>query len=126
MKVGITGGRSGARPDQLETLRSKLFEVFATSLHHGDCVGADAQAHEIARELGLRIVVYPPDNPEYRAWCAGDEFWSPRPYLKRNYDIVDNTDLLIALPDRPECQRSGTWSTVRYARRLNKPVVVIS
>ena len=31
-----------------------------THLNHGDCVGADALAHDFAIELGLKVIVHPP------------------------------------------------------------------
>jgi len=40
--------------------------------------------------------------------------------------IVRETELLIAAPaEFSEQHRSGTWSTVRYARRLGRPVQII-
>jgi hypothetical protein len=49
-----------------------------------------------------------------------------RPYLDRNKDIVRETASLIAAPAEPEEQlRSGTWSTVRFARKQGKPVFLI-
>lgn len=105
--------------------------------HHGDCVGADAQAHQLVRSLyadpeeGWFVVTHPPTDPKARAWCGvveydgpGDQLF-PKPYLERNHAIVDATDCLIACPDGPERERSGTWATVRYARRRGKRVVVI-
>jgi len=47
----------------------------------------------------------------------------PTPYLSRNRAIVDETEMLIATPaEFTEQQRSGTWSTVRYARACGKKV----
>jgi hypothetical protein len=43
----------------------------------------------------------------------------------RNHDIVDETELLIACPgELAEAVRSGTWATVRYARKLGRPIVI--
>lgn len=126
MKVGMTGGRSGVTDDQLERFKKRLIELEATELHHGDCTGADAQAHKAARELGLRIVVHPPVDSLHRAFCKGDEVLPPLEYLQRNRAIVDATDFLIVLPDRPETLRSGTWATFRYARAAGSPIEVIA
>jgi hypothetical protein len=38
-------------------------------LHHGDCVGADSEAHDIADACGYNIVLHPPTNYSERAWC---------------------------------------------------------
>jgi outer membrane protein insertion porin family len=45
--------------------------------------------------------------------------------LDRNRAIVDSCDVLIACPKGPEEQRSGTWATVRYARKQKKRIVII-
>jgi len=52
--------------------------------------------------------------------------YNARPPLTRNHDIVDCTELLIACPkSMKEELRSGTWATVRYARKLERPVIII-
>jgi hypothetical protein len=91
------------------------------TFHHGDCVGADAEAHVIATVLGFETVVHPPKNEKLRAFCKGDLILEPRDYLARNHQIIDATDLLFAVPDGPETKRSGTWSTIRYARKVAEP-----
>jgi hypothetical protein len=49
-----------------------------------------------------------------------------KPYLSRNKDIVLETELLIATPGEEEEQiRSGTWSTVRYARSLKRMINIV-
>jgi predicted Rossmann fold nucleotide-binding protein DprA/Smf involved in DNA uptake len=50
----------------------------------------------------------------------------PRSYLSRNRDIVRDTEMLVATPgEEAEHLRSGTWSTVRFARKLGRSVWVI-
>jgi len=49
-----------------------------------------------------------------------------KPYLDRNQDIVDGADILIAAPNEDkEIVRSGTWSTVRYARKSKKKIILV-
>lgn len=110
----------------------KLAELFDgyrpidTILHHGDCIGADAEAHEIAFERHFGIVIHPPENHSKRAWKPIGEIRPRKPYLARNRDIVLETDFLVACPfEMKEQLRSGTWSTVRYAKKLAKPVIII-
>jgi len=45
-------------------------------------------------------------------------------YAKRNKNIVDATDYLIATPNDKERPGSGTWVTVRYARRQCKEFIL--
>ena len=51
----------------------------------------------------------------------------PKPYLKRNEDIVNKCDVLIACPidKNKEILRSGTWATIRKARKLNKTIYLL-
>ena len=53
MRIGITGTRKGLSLWQKSVLRSELTRLSRQAgqplqLHHGDCVGVDAQAHAIA------------------------------------------------------------------------------
>lgn len=126
MRIGFTGTQHGMNRKQLEELRRFLQRTEAYELHHGDCIGADAQAHAIALALGVSIVIHPPINPAKRAFCKGTEVLPENEYLIRNHHIVDQTDILVAAPKTDYYQlRSGTWATVRYAKLLDKPVVVL-
>lgn len=129
-QVGFTGTREGMGEAQLAALRWVLRELLCAVLHHGDCVGADAQAHAAARALGMAVEIHPPSSPAMRAFCAaaeGDAVRQEAPYLERNRAIVDATSALVACPreEEGEADRSGTWATVRYARSIGRPVVVI-
>lgn len=122
---GLTATRHGASPEQKRALRDYLAGSKGV-LHHGLCVGGDADGHEIAREIGYRIVGHPPTETRLMAAVQCDEIRPAKGYLARNRDIVDETVALIAMPSEPEEQpRGGTWSTVRYARKAGKPVVLI-
>jgi hypothetical protein len=114
---------------QKGALRSLLKTIRASHLHHGDCIGADADAHAIAKELGLKVELHPPTKGGLRANCEGAEVvHDPEPYLQRNKKIVDHTKILVATPKTAvEEIKSGTWSTIRYARKQElRDVVVIS
>jgi hypothetical protein len=129
MKVGITGTRRGVWGPQLVELRRLLLQLGASEVHHGDCIGFDAQAHAVARELGLRIVIHPPEDATRRAFCTGASLnFEPRPYMERNRAIVHAVDILLAAPrtmDQDSEKHSGTWATVRYALKAGKKVRLI-
>lgn len=123
--VGFTGTRNGGMTTAQAVGVAVRFRDFGW-LHHGDCVGADRHANILARASGLKIETHPPDNPVFRAFCDADTANDLKPYLVRNRDIVDATERLIAAPgEMTEQQRSGTWQTVRYARRVGKPVTIV-
>jgi hypothetical protein len=110
---------------QIEAMDRVLLRVGLGNIeafHHGDCVGADAEAHAIALERSLRIYLHPPDVDAKRAFCPEASFtFAPRPYLERNRAIVNACRVLIAAPSQSaEVLRSGTWATVRYARRTRR------
>jgi len=127
--VGFTGTRRGMLSRQRQSIEVLLKLLQPKEVHHGDCVGADEQFHRIAQDLGLRIIIHPPDNPKLQAQCMIDNERSfrlfPRPYMDRNRDIVMASDIVLAAPAEEEVQRSGTWMTVRTAKGMSKHVIVV-
>jgi hypothetical protein len=116
---GFTGTRHGMSDEQKEHLRELFALGDISEFHHGDCIGADAEAHYIAADFNIPIIIHPPTNSVARAFCIGATIeLPPKDYLTRNHDIVDCCDILLAAPKTArEEQRSGTWATVRYAKR---------
>ena len=127
--LGFTGTQKGMSDKQKREFLGLLVQLTPTVLHHGDCVGADADAHDLVKQAapGCRIVVHPPVDDSRRAFCEGATRTLPAlPYLTRNQQIVRNCTLLVATPrSRAEELRSGTWATVRYARQKRVPVHII-
>jgi hypothetical protein len=124
--LGFTGTRKGMTEAQADAVREMLRARGSPWLHHGLCVGADEQAHHIARSLGMQIEGHPPTDPRLRAWLECDVLNEPLPYRQRNHVIVDRTVELFAAPlGMAEEAGSGTWSTVRYARSLHRLVTII-
>lgn len=134
--VGVTGTRRGITLEQTFGLEKLLDDNFIIALHHGQCVGADEEAHKAALRRKMYIEVHPPlikkyvfhipstlEYLEYNRITIMPEL----PYLERNKKIVSASDFLIALPKEETGmkQRSGTWSTVRYAQQLKRTVHVV-
>lgn len=90
---GFSGTQNGMTFPQKRTLALIFTELEITELHHGDCIGADEEAHEIALSMGIRIVIHPPTDPKKRAFCRAHEMREPKPYLDRNHDIVDESQV---------------------------------
>ena len=127
LHIGFTGTRQGLSERQKSALRDLLASHPGAILHHGDAIGADAEAHDIAVELDCSIVIHPPNDVTQRAFKIAALTRAPRAYLDRNKVIVRETSFLIAAPAMEvEQLRSGTWSTVRYARRLGRPVHLLA
>jgi len=124
-KIGFTGTRNGMSKEQLDAFKSIIKAKETDEFHHGMCVGSDKQAHDFIKSEEVKIVGHPPSFKKFMAECNCDIFMKPHDYLKRNKNIVDDTDILIATPDCKEKVRSGTWSTVRYARKQHKKIYII-
>lgn len=128
MRIGFTGTQQGMSARQMDVLDALLQDIkmdghtLSVEFHHGDCIGADEQAHRIAEMHGLYRIIHPPLDNSRRAWCKDAALvHEPRAYLDRNRDIVRASEILIATPAQErEMIRSGTWSTVRYARKLRR------
>lgn len=125
--VGFTGTQKGMTQAQLwavdELLQNDLTFEWA---HHGDCIGADADFHKLADLNGLKMHGHPPLKRNKRAFCKFDKIEEEKEYLDRNKDIVDAVEYMIACPQGFEEElRSGTWSTIRYARIQQKPGVIV-
>ena len=137
MILGFTGTSRGMTHQQIITVVtllkrfSLIFQLTPLTIfeiHHGDCAGSDYQVHKLAMDMSAHIVLHPPSAAYKRAFCNhADETRLERPYLERNKDIVnEGKDGLIACPSGfREVIRSGTWSTVRYARKLNRHIWII-
>lgn len=126
--IGFTGTRKGMTAPQRVVVEFILkFYSGVGCLHHGDCMGADAEAHRIAQNFDLRVFLHPPDNNSARAFCKNATYvGDPKPYLERNHDIVDYSVMLVAAPaTTDEVKRSGTWATIRYALKEGKDVAIV-
>lgn len=129
MKIGFTGTRNGITAPQELALMNFIEQVPEFEFHHGCCVGADADATLVVKDhSGATIIGHPPELQvmiSAGALLINDEVKEPLPYLERNHRIVDACDVLLACPKTmEEEQRSGTWATIRYARKRGKRIVI--
>lgn len=129
MKVGFTGTQKGMKDAQMLALQKLIRELtneeYITEYHHGDCIGADEQFHQLISDPD-KTFIHPPDVNKKRAWCFSNHVTEIKPYLDRNRDIVDVVDVLLATPrENYEMRRSGTWSTIRYARVKSRSIYII-
>lgn len=130
--LGFTGSRTGLTGSQheaLDTLVTIEGDTWDVDIgQHGDCVGGDAKFHGIIRfrKPEWRIFIHPPNAERYRAFCEGDVEFVELPYLQRNMNLAKTSSILIGCPKTDEeVLRSGTWATIRNARKLGVPVIII-
>lgn len=113
---------------QKETCSRFIVELSPSEFRHGDCIGSDEEAHGLVREFAkdCRIIVHPPLNESYRAFCVGDRICPQEDYLKRDRAIVRASSIFLATPAGfQEEIRSGTWYTVRYAESCNLRTLIV-
>lgn len=123
LAVGFTGTQRGLTKRQSQALSRWLQHYHPDEFHHGDCIRADEQAQLLC---GCLRVIHPPSDSSRRAFCPYDLITPPKPYLKRNRDIVDATAILLVCPgEMTERLRSGTWSTFRYALKLGTKIIFV-
>jgi hypothetical protein len=134
MRIGITGSRHGLTNAQKVTVTHLVDKLQSeptsesNELHHGACLGADEWFVTEFRTRFLNIHAYPSTLREWwsdKALDSSTDFQMSQPPLVRNRDIVDASDVLIAMPDSPERLRSGTWATVRYAIGQRKRIYIV-
>ena len=127
--VGFTGTQDGLTQGQTDRLifyfENTKDDTEGWYFHHGDCIGADLQAATIAKSFGWEIVGHPPKKADRRAFFPNDYTYPEKDYLVRNKDIVTCSHELIGCPrTHVEELRSGTWSTIRHAGRVEKYTLI--
>lgn len=140
MILAFTGTRQGMTTAQRAALPSVLAALPERVLH-GGADGADTQFHDwICKQpipCGVVIHVYPAGSFSFHHWngfIKTSTFFTGRdmivhPYddpLARNRLMAQRCDALLATPATAEEEnRSGTWATIRYARKAGKLITII-
>ena len=127
MKIGMTGTRNGLTKAQSDFARSVIPWQEVTELHSGDCVGADAELHNIAKLNYVTSIGHPPIKDELRAFCEFDRECEPKNYFARNRDIVNSSEQMYGFPPTEEdTGKGGTWYTINYAISKGKSLVIVT
>jgi hypothetical protein len=126
LKIGFSGTRYGMSPAQAAAFFAALPEGM-TEFHHGDCIGADANAAQLVQVYKRKCVIvkHPPKEKFMQANAPCDLEREPLPFHDRNRNIVAECDVLYAAPfGMEEEANGGTWGTIREARKLKKPHII--
>jgi len=94
-------------------LEKVISELAPDSCIHGGARGFDTTAELCAAKLGIPTVKYAPDYKKYGR---------PAP-LVRNREMVEKCNAIIAYYDGRKS--GGTFYTIEYARKLNKPIYFV-
>lgn len=136
LRLGFTGTQEGMAQAQQKELLAHLKRWLTLhselEIHHGDCIGADAEFHALCTSIWpanrISVVVHPPTNEGKRAFCQFENqvVLPAKPYLERNRAIVDSVEGMVAGPKTLEEElRSGTWATIRYAKKQLTPLIIL-
>lgn len=146
--LGVAGTRRPLTDQQWHWLKDemamadlsiRLVKLQRPLLHHGDCTGGDAAAHEIAVAMGWHVIIHPPVNDAYRAYCqvpqdGVSKILREQKYRVRDERIAIRSSLILGIPGTPlrlatkggRKQTSGTWGTLLMAMELGKEVKICS
>ena len=127
MKVGITGTRNGLSDQQLIFVRTHIPWKEIKEMHTGDCIGVDEQLFHHGAAAGIKQIGHPPIKDDVRAFCSFDVERELKNYFARNRDIVDESEVLYGFPPTEEdAGKGGTWYTINYGRKVDKPVYIVT
>jgi hypothetical protein len=125
--VGVIGARVRNTVRDKHLIRKVLIHrlVMGDNMHliSGGChVGGDRFAEELAVELNLPITVYKPDCPK-----GSSKFDYGKACFRRNTTIAEKSDIIVATPrtDKNGEPFGGTGDTIRKAKKLGKPIVML-
>lgn len=137
--VSFTGTRADMTKAQAGRCMAVLRHLTPAYVCHGGCRGADRTFHRlVALVFGTDVPrhIYPGDNAQLR-WALEDGQLTERElsvlaipsddYLKRDRLMVRLAAYVIATPKgtKEQMRGSGTWASIRYARKLGKPRCII-
>jgi hypothetical protein len=128
--IGFTGTQGGMTPKQREAVRYWV-SLSTQCWHsvvglHGDCIGADAEFNAILASYDLPRFSRPCFIKRKRAFTDAKPLAEPEEPLARNEKIVFDAEEMIAAPKGfEEERRSGTWATIRRARKQHKPLTIV-
>jgi len=133
MKIGIIGSRLYENKRKIKETIFGLKSMFGNNLiiFSGGCSdGADKYVKKYALELGCKYIEVNPSHTPKNLYSYMRESWYGKEYAVKNFHtrnkiLAKSIDRLIAFVPEGD-NASGTASTVKYAMKFNKKVVVIT
>ena len=133
IRVGIVGSRKYENRKKIKEFIFKLKtdKGSNTIIVSGGCkIGADKYAKKYALELGLQYEEYPPFHDVHNLYCTMPSSRYGKPYGVKNFHarnkiIAGTSDFIVAFMSEG-VDSDGTFSTLDYAKKLNKKRIIIS
>ena len=134
MKIAIVGSRKYENKKKIKDfifeLKNKYGSDEVTIVSGGCKTGADRYAKKYALEFELQYEEYPPSHEVHNLYCVLPEACYSKPYnvkyfFARNKQIADVCDYIVGfIPNG--VKSSGTESTLKYAHKFEKKVLIIN
>ena len=128
--VSFIGTKRGMSKQQKVTVKDLLLFYAPKVLVQGCCVGADAEACEMAVKLKIKCTGYftfdEADTSETAKVLCKKEIAGPDNAYTRYMQIVDEGGVCLFCPHHPSRQTSGeVWDVLKYAKTLRKTKIII-
>ena len=92
--------------------------------------GSDGYAKKYALEFDIKYSEFPPQHYPHNIHCVRPNYDYGKPYyvsnyFKRNKQVAEYSDRVVAFVTNPNKITSGTLSTLQYAEKMNKKSIII-
>lgn len=122
MKLGISGSRRRNTQEDKQKLKELIQEIKPDELISGGCpLGADKFAEELSEELNIPIKIFYPEKVEPNS----PYYKHVQSFFKRNKQIAESSDRLIAVVSSEREKTGGTENTIKHMKKLKKPILII-
>ena len=133
MKVAIIGSRSYTNSRKIKDFVFRLKEKYKEELEivsGGQKDGSDGYAKKYALEFDIKYSEFPPQHYPHNMHCVRPNYDYGKPYyvsnyFKRNKQVAEYSDRVVAFVTNPNKITSGTLSTLQYAKKMNKKSIII-
>jgi len=133
MKVAIIGSRDYQNIRKIKLTLFELKRKFGDKLiiiSGGAKHGADKFARKYALEFGMRYREFNPAHTTKNLYSAMSDTYYEKPYHvsqfhHRNMLIARDCDVMMAFIEEG-AEKSGCMTAVKQAKKLNKPVTIVS
>ena len=133
MKVAIIGSRSYTNSRKIKDFVYQLKEKYKEELEivsGGQKDGSDGFAKKYALEFDIKYSEFPPQHYPHNMHCVRPNYDYGKPYyvsnyFKRNKQVAEYSDRVVAFVTNPNKITSGTLSTLQYAEKMNKKSIII-
>jgi len=124
MRVGFLGTTNGMTTKQYNAVSKYIMSLKPNSgfdFHHGQCIGADKQFHDIIYNNTMAtIIIHPPYEKKDVFEVKVNRriiFLPPKSYLIRNMEIVLASEFLISAPSgMKDIMKSDVWTALKFAK----------